>query len=486
MKKVLQNIFKSMIVLTLAVLFAVPSFSCEWAGQTALAESEQESVKYELLSPSYNANADQTYDKYNITTEHTSSFTPFDFENGQRMSGMSFTFPADDRYQIVGEYINVDRIDQLSVSNDYSLVLWIYFDNVELHDMSITLEFEDGGSIFWNFTAQDLYALIRKYSGVQISETPYGWNKFELPFYLAKTEGNIIEGSVYDSITKFKVDFQSDLLDTDTVAKLRFYDIYVAESSSNEYINVEKQDYRFYSFNFFEEEIVESLCVGDSLYIPTFSKAVNYAWSGDVSLTDTRITTVTWKVVLKTPNENQEYLYPSFGDKIDFDEEGTYQLSYQCYDTSVSSSSPIISGSQTIEVYKLSGVYFEKSSLNVEVGKTYVLNVYSSSKLYDVSEFSFVSSSEFLEVEYKGAGVFEITATKEGSFSVDVSVEGSRPASPTLKQYTSTLSVTASVKDNDNNKVLKIVLWCVAGVFVVILIVLGIKSLVKSNKYDVK
>ena len=80
----------------------------------------------------------------------------------------------------------------------------------------------------------------------------------------------------------------------------------------------------------------------------------------------------------------------------------------------------------------------------------------------------------------------EITATEEGEYELRASVEGSRLASPEKKTYTSTLSITASVLTENDNLVLKIVLWSVLGVFVVVLVGLGIKILVKVNKYDVK
>ena len=491
----LKGILAKIFICGLALMFLVPVFSVKTLGNVSLAE--EESVKYSLLPPTYNSTPSQTESKYNISTSQTSSFTPFDFDNKQRMSGMSFTLPVDDRGQINSEYIYVDEVQNLSNGTMYSLFVWIYFDNVNLHNLTLTLEFSNGAEALWFLSMSQLRSLLSKYEGIEMSLLPYGWNRLELPLFLAEVSGDITDGENYLTIERFIVDFSSDLADEFTVdiARLRFYDIYLAESTLHEMVSVEKQPYRFYSFNFIDAELASSFCVGDSYTLPSFSKAVEYAWNGDLSLTSSTNPTIAWRVVVKTPDSENDTITTNFGETITFSKEGTYQIYYQCVDISNSQDSSssdigasnqvILSGSQTINVRTLNAVYFNKSSLNIEVGKTYVIKVSSSSVFTEVSDFTF-SASDNLEVVYTGNGYVEITATEEGEYELRASVEGSRLASPEKKTYTSSLSITASVPTENDNLVLKIVLWSVLGVFVVVLVGLGIKMLVKVNKYDVK
>ena len=80
----------------------------------------------------------------------------------------------------------------------------------------------------------------------------------------------------------------------------------------------------------------------------------------------------------------------------------------------------------------------------------------------------------------------EIKATKEGKHTLTAKVNATRVVEPTDKEYSSTFKVEAVKADEDNKTVFKIVLWSVLGVIFVVFIAIGIKSLVKANKNDVK
>lgn len=492
MVKRINKLVLCVLSVMLSLILLLPNFNSKNA---VSAETENQEVKHSLISPEYNRFPDQTLNKYNISS--TSSFTPFDFDEGERRAGMSFRLESGEDNKIENKFVYVDDYD-VAQGLDYSLFLWIYFDTAYVHNLTITLELENNSSIKWDIAYGDLQDMLRKTSDLNYVDFPFGWNKFELPFKSAQINGKIYDGGKLVQTSKMIVNFSSsrDLSSLTNVGSaeksfslLRFYDVYLAESDNSTKKCPIKQAYRFCSFNFFDDEVKESVCVGDSLYIPILSKAINYAWNGeeDVKNTLASSNTIVWSVVIQTPNLNDEYIRNiSFGQKLTFEYEGTYKIYYQCTDTRYSNTEPIISGSQTIFVSKLKPIYFNRNSFNFEVGKSYIIKAETSSKFSHVSDLEFTSSSENVIVENLGNGYFKITPNKKGDYSVDVSVEGQRAASPVNKTYTVTIDVSVKEAKVDNTHIYKIVLWSIVGVGVVILLIFGIKIIVKAHKYDVK
>jgi len=458
------------------------------------AENLNEPIKYTLIGADFNSNPEETYLKYNISSANTSSFTPFDYENEKRLDGMSFTFPTGDKRKIENQYVKTNDII-IPQQENYSLFMWIHFDNIYLHNLSVTIEFENSSTLKWQINSDDLYNLIQKTSNITFNEHPYSWNKIEMPFNLAVKTGELYEGEQLSKINKIIFDYQSNNIISDeydgqviepNFANLRFYDLYLSQSSDILEYSIEKQYYRFYKFNFFSEEILNSICVGDSIKLPLLSKAVSYAWNGFDDLKNGGLSSVSWRIVFKKPSSDTKFLYPNFGDTITFDEEGTYELSYQCKDTKYSTENPVISETIQIVVEKLKPVYFEKSSYKFEVGKTYRIKVYTSSVFSEVSDLKFSSENKNVELNYLGNGVLEVKVNKKGDFSLEASVNGLRPISAEFKEYTTSLKISAYKQEVKDYTVLKIVLWCVLGIFGVVLIVYMVKIVVKARKFDVK
>ena len=455
---------------------------------SSFAVAEEVTVKHTLLSPLYNQNPSQTLDKYNISTEQTHSFTPFDFESGARREGMSFILPAEEeRNQILNKYVLLDEVDDVSLDNNISLNLWIYFNTIYLHNLILTLELENGSTMTWELSSSMLYSLVSATGSLSIDSLPYGFIKFDLPFNTAVCEGEIKSGNTLIPPTKLIVSFTSATTEIDNFSSLVFYDVYLAESKED-YITVEKQPYRFYSLNFFKPEIVNSLVVGDSLMLPSKEKAIDYAWDGDsdlYELSNKQTPYVTWKVLVKAPDSGTSIEYKTFGEFVTFSKEGTYQIYYQCFNTSLSNEKPIISTSVVVSVGKLRPIIFGTSMKKIEVGKTYTLVLETSTIFNSVSDFRF-TSTDGLEVNYLGEGVVEITATKKGKHKLTAFVDATRVVEPTQKEYSSVFQVEALEDDNDDKTVFKIVLWSILGVIFIVSAGIGIKSLVNINKNDVK
>lgn len=480
-KTTVFSVLMSLFLLCGALAFSMPNslFSVK---------AEGEDVKYSLLPSTYNEVPSETLSKYNIATAQTHSFTPFDFEAGTRMSGMGFVFPTQERNQIENEYVLLDQVEDVNLNQELSLNLWIYFSTIYLHDLTITIELENSSTISWLLTSTQLYSLLSSTGSLAVDNLPYGYVRFDLPFNVATINGAIESNGNLISPTKMTINFTSLVTEVDNFSNLVFYDVYLTESADKERVSVEKQGYRFYSLNFFDQEIADGLVVGDSLTIPTKSKAISYAWDGDsdlYALSNKQTPYVQWKVLVKSPSSENNIEYKNFGEKITFTEEGIYQIYYQCYNTSLSNENAIISASVTLNVKTMNAVVFGTSLTKIEVGKTYTLYLSSSSVFSSVSDFR-VTSTDGLDIEYLGNGVVEITATKKGDYKLTASVDANRVVDTTIKEYSSSIDFEAVEVDQDDNMVLKIVLWSVLGIIVVVLVITMIKSLVKSNKNDVK
>jgi len=491
MIKRIQNIFFCVLSVLLSLVLLLPNFN----SFNVFAEQANEEIKHSLISPFFNSEPTKTKEKYNI--DQTSPFTPFNFDEEKREEGMSFRLTVGEKNKIENQFVYVDDYD-VEQGQNYSLYLWIYFDSAYVHDLTISLNLENGSIIKWEINYFDLQNLLRKTSELNYIDNPFAWNKLELPFECAEVSGEIFNQNKLVQTEKMVVNFSSNrnltYIDNGqekekSVATLRFYDVYLGKSVKSEVNRADEQNHRIFAFNFFEDDFVNSVCVGDQAYIPTFSNAVKYAWNGEIDVKNDMDSTnsIVWSVVIQTPNLNNEYIKNiSFGQKITFEYEGTYRIFYQCVDTRYSTTEPIISGSKKIVVSTLNPIYFDRSYFNFKVGKSYIVKAQTSSKFSEVSDFQYVSSSENVLVEDLGGGYFKITPNKKGKYSIDVSVDGKRVASPDNKNYKVTIDISVDEEKKDNTQIYKIVLWCIAGLGVVILLIIGIKIIVKAHKYDVK
>lgn len=477
------SIFAIMLVLCFS-FFDTQSF------RKIVGAEEQAEFKQSLISASYSEGRSnqEVLENYNIKAENISNFTPFDEENETRMDGKSFRLDDDENNQILSQYVKVEANTGLKKNKDYALTLWIYFSEIKVHDLTISLKFSNNSTMEWHFSSFSLDSMLYR-----MDSKPYAWNRISMPFELATITGEIYSGNDLLEISQLQIDFKSDNLIEQKYAKLRFYDICLTEVADNTKFLVKKQKYNISSFNFFGEGVVDSLSVGDRIKLPTFTNAINYAWSGDLNVyvnggpageDGSADSSIIWRVVIIPPDGEAETI--SFGDYVDFKEEGVYKIIYNCYNTNLETTSPILSGGEEIEVGRLNAIYFDKKELRVEVGKTYLLNIRTSIYFTDVSDIKFETSSDNVVVEYRENGIVAISAKEGGSYTVSAKVSGSRPASPEMKEYSVDLKVVAKDTSGFSKEIMKIVIYVFLGLCGVIAVIFSIKAIVKANKYKVR
>ncbi len=479
MKKFFK-VFCLVILSLMLVGFVSPSL-------VAFADEQELATRYELLPANFREIKDPS--EYNIAEGHTfgRNYNPFDEDKGQKCEGMSFSLPTTNQSQIENGY--VIPLNPEIPEGDYSLFMWIHFDGLLVHDLDISLEFENGAILKWEFKQDELLSLIKKRTDLEIEVDPYSWNQFELPFVLADTTGEIFENQKLQKISKISVNYTSKTVEELKYSSLRFYDIYISDCVNENKINVIKQNYFNYSFNFIDEDIASGLIWGDSLKLKTKAEAINYAYQDDENLLTANETYVKWKIKLTKPSDNVSKEI-AWGSTIDFNEEGTWRVHYTCVDirqsdTSSDYETPIIDVWQDFYITRVNGVYFDSQSVSMKTGQSYVLLVHISNIFEEVSDFSFEYNPEEMTVEYLGEGTVKVTALKEGSFELVAKVSGTRKARQEESTYSNTITIKAT-EDKDEYGWLRITLWCTLGVLGVVLIAITIKILVKSRKIDVK
>lgn len=490
---------KILLFIIASVLCLIGTFAFLPSKNIALAEEKSEKIFYDLIPKNYNSEPSETFSKYNIENKNLDWFTPFDYQTNARMVGSSFKFDEseDGNHQIDDKYVLTDRVANVDLSNDkkYALSVWIYFDNSNVHNLTLSLQFENGSVLKWVLSSYKLLSLINK-SQSEFIDVPFSWNKITLPFDEGVLTGESFKTGEYLSpVNKFIVTYKSDL-SKENMSSLLFYNPSIEQVSAGTNISAEKQGYTIGSFNFFSENIANSVCVGDSLTLPSKTDAINFAWQGRRNLLLDKTTQpqnqyVQWKVYISYPNDSQtKGKTLSFGDKIDFTEEGSYTINYRCYDrvtiNGESSEEIILSGYQTISVSSIHALYFNKSKINITVGKTYVLSLKTSSLFTNVSNFSFEYDTSALNVYLDDDGLVNIKAKKTGTFSVKAKVVGEREGFADSKEYETSIEIIAKKSKTDQNRTLRLIIYIILGVFGVALLLSFVILLVKSRKISVK
>ena len=466
-------------IFVLSLILAIVCFCPLISSGEFWAQGQTEQKKYTLVPIDYNKD-NQALSRYNIEPgRNLEPFQPFDVKTKQRMDGYSFHLNEGENYSILNEYVKVDNQESINSSKNISLFLWIYFDNIYVHDLEITLVFENGATLVWKIPATKIYEWIVT-SDVGINMVPYAWNLFELSFATAQINGEIKNANYYEQVERVYFNYNSES-EIEKVSRIMVYNIYLSETSSEYKVVKESQLFKFGDAEIFSEEELSGLCVGDNLTVPSPISIIKYAWVGTTNIKTS--STVTKQIVFSHPVDGDKIV--SYGEKLTFDAEGEYKLTYHYYNTLVEDSVPLITFQVKMEVETLRGIYFTKKSQTIQVGKVYSFTIKASEKLANLSDYIFVSSADGLVCTYKGDGIFEVYATKKGEYTLSASASATRINKNETKEYKTSMKFEV-VEGEKDKTTLKIVLYSVLGVLVVSLVIYGVISLVKSNKYKVK
>lgn len=424
----------------------------------------------------------------NYAGSNASSFTPFDFTNQKRMDGKSLK-PEQAGNNIVSENIELENVSGLLENENYQLGAWVYFSSKDLMALTFTLSGKTSsgatGSLTFSLSPATLEQKLTKSFETPNKDLPsdgYGWNYLEIPFSLANNY-NAIENGQYINFTNLEITYNlTNINPAISYSKLYFYDISIENSNITE-VTVEeenKQYFRICKFKFYSQDELNQVYVNDALNLSSRNNTVLYAWVGDTNILDNP-NSYNFKVEVKKDDSVNLWEYSS---SFAFNEAGQYIVKF-----SISKDNEeLLWQAHSFNVKTFSGISFSQSISEFQVGKTVRFYLYFNTNLTNVSNLSFSiigdcatisnidSAGKFVDVKMLNTGNFTLVANGKGErlFDKDITLSCQREFSVVNGSQT------------PQNTSLIIALSVVLGITVITGIVLGIKSIVKANKYKVR
>ena len=468
-------VFVVSVLLTFSILAGSPLFASK-NNQKAHATGEEYVKKSSIVSADISAEDFETY--YGGTNAELSTFTPFDFENESRMAGKSID-AVHDEHGAFNRTFSLPADSSASITNRAGVGLWIYFSGTEVHDFSIKLAVDENNYFEKTINKGELAGLLSK----DYDEEGFGWNYFVIPIFDSSVTGTIMNGDEIVDFSEITIVYSSTVLEDKNYANIKIFDVSIVDTVLSSITVTEKQDFAVYKFNFWDDSLLSSRIVGDSLSIKSRPAAVSYAWVGELDLTVGG--SISWQVLVRKPGSNQALTY-NFGENVVLDTEGEYNVSYRAAKVGEQPKLYLID-TISFNVYSNLLLSFVFPSYRLSEGATKIVSLHPSAMLnmetasivsidYDESIVDIETTDNFCDFKVVGKG--------GGTASVTIKIQVKRNTNNEFETYEATASIICDAKAN--NGPLQTFLLISLGVILVISLIFGIKSLVKSRKIVVK
>lgn len=424
----------------------------------------------------------------NYSGTNASTFTPFDFASEKRMEGKSLK-PEQTGNNTVNESLVINSVSGLVEEENYQLGAWVYFSSKDLLALTFTLSGQTSngtvGSLTFSLSPQILEDKLTKSFEIPNKDDVndgYGWNYIEIPFSLANNF-NACENGQYITFTSFEISFNlTNLNPATTYSKLYFYDIAI-ESSNKTSITVEeenKQPFRLCKFKFYSQEELNQVYAGDVLNLPSRNGTVVYAWVGDVNILD-NANSYSFKVEVSKDDSVNLWEYSS---AFTFSETGQYIVKFLIS----KDGEELLWQAHSFNVKTFSGINFTQSFSEFQVGKTVRIYLNTNSNLTSVSNLTFniIGDCATISNVDENLKFVDVKMEKVGSFTLTVTGQGERLFDSNVALSCQREFNVISANANPQNTGLIITLSVVLGIIAITGIVLGIKSIIKANKYKVR
>ncbi|MBQ7453099.1 MAG: hypothetical protein IJS68_02395 [Clostridia bacterium] len=412
------------------------------------------------------------------------SFTPFDFSLETRMSGNSYK-PSVNEYGEFDVQIPITISENLAKTTNYVLGIWVYFPNRNLLDLTIglsgtTSSLEDG-NVSATISHTDLATLLTK---TNVSEQDsvngadgYSWNYLEIPFS-AFIKTNAYEGDNYISFSSLDIKY-TKYDETTTSDALQFYDAKIVEKTLiNVYVEEEnKQPYRLFKVN--PQITFDDLFLGDKATLPARSSVVVYAWVGTKDIV-AESSTHYFEVSVTANGTTEPWEYG--GDYV-FSSEGNTVIEFVVKN---SAHETLLGTTYHCNIAEFKGVSINQNLNKFEKGVSQRIYYSLNKKLTSCGDLSFEVSNDCAKIVSMNleSRYVVVEMVKEGTFTLSVSTNGNRKYKADMvledsKQF-------KIVAPKDNHAGLKIAMWIMLGIVVGGGTVVGIKAIIKANKYKVR
>jgi len=448
---------------------------------SAFTESENEVIQT-LINP--NLTTESWVNINGGKTTEVSNFTPFDFSSETRLQGNSIVPTSGDKNTIENKSYRLLGNGGISKTEDVSIGIWIYFSDISIHGLSIKLIISETEYVSVSISKKQLVDLCKKTE--QVTEQAFAWNYLEIPLSSCIVTGDIYENNKLKEFKFVNFSYMSgEILVDSTYAEFRFYGLYLQKSTVNNIEVTEKQDYTIYSFNFWNEEKINQIVMGDTIESFSLANAINYAWVGELNLLSMK-NLVSWQIALETPNGNVKNY--NFGDKISFPESGAYTISYKATSTSELLEFSLY---DYIEVYVRSNnlIYFNYSNYKINQNESITLTL-------KIDEILDVSSIQIESIEISDENIAKVVSNEGNDFVVIGGMEGETQLAIKIKakrhnnndeiEYQAKTIIKVENESNSNNQITIIFLIVVLGIIMLVAVVFAIRTIIVSRRNDVR
>ena len=407
--------------------------------------------------------------------EHYSSFTPFNFETESRMSGKSAAFEYGEKNAFTGEF-NVN--ESVNIADDKGVAFWIYFSTKKVHNLTVRLS-NSTSSIQYVIPAESLSDILTKQEHYQDEANDgYGWNYLELPFVAGEKSNVNIDSNM--TIEKITISFNSSSEETEGFAKVYVYEMSVVKVSKNiPYVNeLNKQGYRIFKVEFYNEESLNKICVGDRITMKRRTQLIKYAWVGEEN-----VNTSSYPLEIRLSYGDENKIWEQ--DQIfEFEATGQHLLRFSILN---SDSDILLYEMITFNVTEFIGISFNQTIKTFSVGDKVAFALTFNQNLVTINNLHFEIQGDCAKIvsEDKENGKVVVEMLSEGNFKLLATGQADR-------FFTTGVNVSADKTFSVKNKAVadNTPLIIISIVFVGLIgiggSIWGIKSIIKANKYKVR
>ncbi|MCR5553528.1 MAG: hypothetical protein K6F08_02165 [bacterium] len=411
----------------------------------------------------------------NYDYSNYSSFTPFNFETESRMSGKSAAFEYGEKNNFTGEF---DVNESVNIAEDKGVAFWIYFSTKKVHNLTVSLS-NSTSSIQFVIPAETLSDILTKQEHYQDEAGDgYSWNYLELPFVAGEKNNVSIDSNMV--VEKIAISYNSSSEETEGFAKVYVYEMSVVKVSKNiPYVNeLNKQGYRIFKVEFYNEESLNKICVGDRITMKRRTQLIKYAWVGEEN-----VNTLSYPLEIRLTYGDENKLWEQ--DQVfEFESTGQHLLKFSILN---SDNYILLYDILTFNVTEFIGISFNQNIKSYKVGDKVAFALTFNRNLVTISNLHFEIQGDCAKIvsEDTENGIVVVEMLSEGSFKLSATGQADRFFTTGINVSTNkTFEVkNKAAADNSSLIIISIVFVGIIGLGGAIW---GIKSIIKANKYKVR
>lgn len=473
MKKIISLLFAVLIsVSCLMLVFPLKTMSANAAD--VYFHSESQILNKETLIGTEKHNYSAT-----VATEELNS-CPLSLDTYKAMSGYIVS-PVMDKYAQINSTF---MLENANFSENKSIYMWMYFPELPLYDLQITLRASDSSVISWTFESDDLLSMITENS---LRSVYCGWKFIEFSINdsdQAKQGIPFTDKQLVSMNITFKPPVNISIeTESETIS---FYNVYMADSFSGESQILYHQDYTSFKIKDDFLSNINRYYLNDTFKINGIFEVFDTVFVGKLDIRNYgAVSRFTWKVVIQSDVSAAEVL--DFGQGYNLKREGWYSVNIKLVENIDGTDTVILNTSHSFYCEKFNPGYFDKTNYYFDVNKKYIIKFHVSSNtdyediVVEIADKNIANSTYYVK---DGVCYIEIEPLKKGKTDLSLALKAKR-ADLSVEKETFEYNVKIRVDDYDIT-IERTIMWVIFGVFCVAILIFVVISFVKARKFSVK